>query len=85
VAGWLVVQISVVCGGLSAHFDARFRHGELQRFGKDLEDLFNNQRCTAALQPMEPYLVLLLTSEKGRIYVAGEARQKLESRNVLSV
>ena len=85
VAGWLQAQISVHCGGLSAHFDGRFRHGELHRFGKDLEDLYSGQRCTAGLKPIEPYLVLLLRSDgHGQVHIAGEVRQKPESKNILS-
>lgn len=85
VSGWLLAQIDVRCGGLSAQFGGRFRHGELHRLAKDVEDLYKGERCTAGFKPTEPYLVLLLKSdERGRVVVAGEARQKLDSKNVLS-
>ena len=85
VAGWLPVEIDVRLGGLSARFAGRFRHGELHKFAKDVEDLYKGDRCTAGFKPTEPYLVLLLTSDgRGRVHVAGEARQKPESKNVLS-
>ncbi len=85
VAGWLQAAIEVRCGGLSARFAGRFRHGELHKFAEDVEDLYKGERCTAGLKPTEPYLVLLLRGDAGgRVHVAGEARQKLGSQNVLA-
>jgi len=85
VSGWLLAQIDVRCGGLSAQFTGRFRHGELHKFAKDVEDLYKGERCTAGFKPTEAYLVLLLKSDAhGRVQVTGEARQKPESKNVLS-
>jgi len=85
VGGWLEAQIDVRCGGLSALFTGRFKHGELRKLGEDLEDVFNGRRFTAGLKPTEAYLVLLLTNnERGRVHLTGEARQKLETNNVLA-
>ena len=84
VSGWLQAQITVRCGGLSAHYSGQFLHGELHKFGNAIEDLHNNLRCTAALNPLEPYLVLMLTGDgHGAIHVVGEARQKPKLKNVL--
>jgi hypothetical protein len=83
-SGWLQADLSLRFGVLTGHYPVQFVHGELHRFGKAIEEIYSDQRCTAALKPLEPYLVLALTSDgHGAIHVSGEARQKPGSKVVL--
>jgi len=59
-------------------------HGELNKFGRDIDSVNNNLKCTAVLRPLDPYLHLTLTGDgKGHIHVTGVARQNPGSKTVL--
>jgi hypothetical protein len=77
VSGGFQAEITVRCGPWNGRYTAHFMVGELNKFGKDVEHVYNNEKCAAALKPLDPYLVMTLTGDgHGHIEVSGEARQK---------
>ena len=84
ISGRLQAEITVKCGPWNGRYTAQFMHGELNKFGKDIEHVYGNLKCTAVLKPIEPYLHMTLTGDgHGRIHVVGEARQKPGLKPVL--
>lgn len=58
--------------------------GELHKFGQDINNLYANLKCTAALRPIEPYLLMTLNGDgRGYIHVVGMARHDPQSRTKL--
>jgi len=46
----------------------------LRKFGKEVEYLHQNLKCTAALKPVEHYLTLTMVADgKGHVQVSGTA------------
>jgi len=71
---WLIAKVEVACGIWSGEFGSHFYRGELRRFGRDLDRLYQNLSGTATLKPMEPNLELAVSGDgKGHITIEGKA------------
>ena len=84
ISGGFQAEITVRCGPWHGRYTAHFMVGELNKFGKDVDNVYNNLKCTAALRPLDPYLHMILTGDgHGHVQAAGEARQKPGIKTVL--
>ena len=84
VSGWRTAHVSVRCGAWNGHFTGQFLHGELSKFGKEIEYLEDHAKDRVEFQAVEHYLhVILSKAGHGRVRVEGEARERLGSQTVL--
>jgi hypothetical protein len=83
-AGWRTAHVSAHCGVWSGHFTAQFVRGELAKFGKEIDYLYEDPKRAAQLRGGEHYLELKLVDEgHGKVRVIGHAQERLGSKTAL--
>ena len=84
VTGWRTANVAVRCGVWGGHFAGQFLHGELSKFGKEIEYLLEGLKPMAEFKSVEHYLQMTLSNAApGRVRVEGEARERLGAKTAL--
>jgi hypothetical protein len=81
---WFHASVSIRSAVWSGNLRAEFMAGELNRFGLEIERLYEELRGTAELRPIEPFLEMTFEGDgRGHILVSGTACNRLGSETRL--
>ena len=83
-ADWRTAHVHIACDVWRGSFVCEFFGGELDRFGREIQQLYQSLSGSAVLNALEPNLTLQMVGDgRGHITVAGRAEAQFYSGTYL--